>query len=365
MKNPKRRSVGVYLDGIRFTHLRSFARQAQEHPFSHLLFPEVTSVDPMTAATVCVQETRSIHVMPAIAGIWSRSPVNMALAAASNHDLAGERFELGLGLQGSSYVDQWHGRRFRRPVTAMREYVTILRRILSGGSTTYEGEVFRVRDFQLEVLAPAEVSIFVAAVGPQMVQLAGEIADGVFGYFYSPAYVREVVMPNLRKGLERAGRRREDVEVAAGIPAVITPDDRGVEDVKGQVLMFATAGAESNYYREALRREGFTEQLEALQQRVEEGEMEAALEAIPDEMANAATVGGSVDRALDRIRSYHEAGIDLVALNPSVPGGYYPLHEGHFPEGVEPPALRMDAYRTVVGDTINLLGPELRSLYGS
>src|SRR5438477_193671 len=83
--------------------------------------------------------------------------------------------------------------------------------------------------------APRADRIYVAAIGPQMLQLAGEVADGLLGYFYSAAYVRDVVVPNLRKGAERAGRSLEEIDVASGFPAIVTGDEGGLQQIKGQV----------------------------------------------------------------------------------------------------------------------------------
>src|SRR5919204_647911 len=124
------------------------------------------------------------------AGIWSRSPVTMALQAATLNELAAGRLILGLGLQARGYVEGWHGQRYERPVRAMREYLTILRRILAGESVTFAGEVFSVRSFQLTMQPPERpLRIYTAAIGPQMLRLAGELADGVLGYCWSLEYL--------------------------------------------------------------------------------------------------------------------------------------------------------------------------------
>ncbi len=162
------------------------------------------------------------------------------------------RLILGLGPQASGYVEGWHGQRYERPVRALREYITILRRILSGERVTYEGEIFSVRGFQLNMAPPERpVRIYTSAIGPQMCRLAGEIADGVIGYCYSVPYVRDVVIPNLRIGAERAGRTLDGFDVACGFPTIVTPDDSGVEQIRGQVMMFATATQSSRGYAQS------------------------------------------------------------------------------------------------------------------
>ena len=150
--------------------------------------------------------------------------MTMALQAATLHQLSGERLLLGLGVQARGYVSGWHGQEYRKPVTAMREFVTILRRILSGERVTFEGDVFSVKNFQLQMEPPeAPPRIYIAANGPKMIQLAGELADGMLGYFHSVDYVRDVVMPNLREGAGGRAATSAEIDVTAGFPSVVTP----------------------------------------------------------------------------------------------------------------------------------------------
>src|SRR3989441_1022930 len=95
---------------------------------------------------------------------------------------------------------------------------------------TFEGEIFSVRNFQLMMQPPERpVRIYMAAIGPQMCRLAGELADGIFGYCYSVEYLENVVLPNLRTGAERGGRSLDDIDVTCGFPTSVTQDAHGVE----------------------------------------------------------------------------------------------------------------------------------------
>ena len=110
----------------------------------------------------------------------------------------------------------------------MREYVTILRRILSGENVTLRGRDLLGPDFQLLMQPPERPArIYMAAIGPQMMRLAGELADGILGYCYSAEYVRDTCCRNLRAGAERAGRSLDGFDVACGFPTIVTPDERG------------------------------------------------------------------------------------------------------------------------------------------
>ena len=143
--------------------------------------------------------------------------------------------------------------------------------------------------------------------------------------------------------------------LAVGLPAVVTRDDSGLEKVKGQVLMFATAGQSSPYYAESIRQAGFADELERIQDLVAHGDMKGALRVVSDEMADAFTLAGTADRIRRRMKQYQAEGAAMV-VNPSPPNVYFPLYQGHFPQGAEMPQFSFPEYLNVISDTIELLG---------
>lgn len=334
-----------------------YGARAEESGFRAAWFPEITFGDAFGPATAAATRTSRIDVATGVVGIWSRSPVTLALQAATLNDLSGGRLILGLGVQARGYVEGWHGRTYERPVRAMREFVAALRLILSGEPATYEGEIFRVRNFQLTMQPPERpVRVYVAAIGPQMLRLAGEIADGVIGYCYTAAYVRDVVLPNLRAGAERAGRSVEEIELACGYPSLVTEDPAALEQVKGQVVMFATAGGSSPHYADSFAAAGFGDDTGAVQERVSAGDLPGALATVSDAFADAVTVAGTAADVRRRHDELRAAGLDVVCLNPAPPGGCFPLYEGHFPEGLRLPEFSFPAYVAGIDDTLRLLG---------
>ena len=260
-------------------------------------------------------------------------------------------------MQARGYVRSWHGQEYEKPVTAMREALTILRSMLAREWTTYDGEVFSVRGFHLDIEPPQRpAKIYVAANGPRMLQLAGELADGMIGYFHSVEYVREVVVPNLRIGAERVGRSLDGFDVTVGLPSVVTRDDSGIELAKGQVMMFATALDSAPAYRDSIEAAGFGEDAEKIRERVRAADPEGALALVSDEMADAMTLSGSLDHVAGRIEAYRAAGLTGVMLNPSPPGGWFPLYEGHFPDAMlaKMPPFDFPGFLGVLDSTLDL-----------
>jgi alkanesulfonate monooxygenase SsuD/methylene tetrahydromethanopterin reductase-like flavin-dependent oxidoreductase (luciferase family) len=353
--------LGLFLTALPAPLAIDFAVRAENAGFRSAWFPEITFADSFGPATAASQKTKRIGIATGVVGVWSRSPVTMALQAATLHQLSGGRLLLGLGVQARGYVEGWHGQRYHKPIEAMRDFVAILRGAFGGELVTHEGEVFSVRNFHLDVeLPPEPLKIYIAANGPRMMELAGEIADGTVGWYQSLEYVREVAMPALRRGAERAGRTLDDFDATVGFPAVITRDDSGLQLAKGQAMMYATALGSAPAYLESARAAGFGDVAEAVGERVRAGDLRGAVALVPDEMADAMLMAGSVDRVRSRIAQYFAAGLTGVQLLPSPPGGYYPLYEGHFPAEslAQLPDFDFPGLLAGFGDAIDLLAAD-------
>jgi alkanesulfonate monooxygenase SsuD/methylene tetrahydromethanopterin reductase-like flavin-dependent oxidoreductase (luciferase family) len=349
--------LGVYLQALPIDLAVDFAVQAEHADFEKVWLSEITFGDAFVPAAAIACRTERIGIATGIVGLWARSPVSTAMSAANLHRLSRGRFVLGVGLQSRTYVANWHGTTYERPLQAVREYLTLMRSLVDGEPTTLEGEIFRVQGFQL-MMQPAEtrLPLYLAGIAPRMAQLAGELADGILGYFYSEGYLRDVVMPNVRIGAERAGRSLDGFDVAVGFPSVVTRDESGIEKAKGQVVMFATATKSSPAYETSVELAGFEAEMHEIQERVGAGDMAGAIAAVPDEMADALTLSGSADHVRERVAAYRAAGATTVVLNPSAPHAYFPLYEGHFPDGVVPPEFDFPAYLDVIETTIATLG---------
>lgn len=346
-------ALGLYLQALPPTLAVELGERAENAGFDSAWFSEITFGDAFVPATAVAMRTQRITLATGIAGIWARSLVTTAMTAATLHALSGERLVLGLGLQSRTYVDNWHGSHYRRPLQAMREAVTILRRILDGEVVTFEGEIFHVQGFQLQMEPPKKrVPIYVAAIGEKAIEVAGEVADGLLGYFYSLPYIEQVVLPALERGAARAGRDLDGFDVACGFPAIVGPE--GVEQDKGQVVMFATAIKSAPAYQRSIALAGFERELRAIQARVAEGDPIGAMGLVPDEMSDALTISGPPAHVRERIAAYHAAGLTTVVLNPSVPGGLFPLYEGHFPEGSPLPDFDFPGLLQVIDRTIEM-----------
>jgi alkanesulfonate monooxygenase SsuD/methylene tetrahydromethanopterin reductase-like flavin-dependent oxidoreductase (luciferase family) len=346
-------ALGLYLQALPPPLAVELGERAEGAGFDSVWFSEITFGDAFVPATAVALRTERIALATGIVGIWARSLVTTAMTAATLQALSGGRLVLGLGLQSRTYVDNWHGAHYRRPLQAMREAVTILRRMLDGEVVSHEAEIFRVQGFQLQMPPPERrIPIYVAAIGEKAIEVAGEVGDGLLGYFYSLPYVERVVLPALARGAARAGRTLDGFDIACGFPAVVGSD--GIAENKGQVVMFATAVKSAPAYQRSIAIAGFERELRAIQDRVAKGDPIGAMEDVPDEMADALTISGPADHVRERIAAYQAAGLSTVVLNPSVPGGLFPLYEGHFPEGSPLPDFDFPGLLGVIDRTIEM-----------
>ena len=234
--------------------------------------------------------------------IYPRHPVAMAQAASTLNEVSGGRFRLGIGVSHKNAMEAMLGLRLVEPLAIMREYVAVLRGALGAGSE-FEGRHYRVRWSLALPKRPPAPPIYLAALGPKMCELAGEIADGAILWLTSPDYVRDVARPAIERGRRRAGKTLQGFEVVAAVPLAVT-DDR-----TAAVAAFRTELARYvalPFYRAMMEASGLGE---ALRTADRDG-------AVPAVMAEA--LGGIGDAATARkfVEAYRRAGVTLPAVRP-------------------------------------------------
>jgi alkanesulfonate monooxygenase SsuD/methylene tetrahydromethanopterin reductase-like flavin-dependent oxidoreductase (luciferase family) len=201
------------------------ARLADELGYDSINFSHIAARDSFTMAAALAVATDRVALGTSVAPIYHRSPASMAQTAATLDDISGGRFRLGLGVGHRVTMGGWHGQEIGKPTVEMREYIAIVRAILAGEpppagrrwSSNFAFMGFRPRP---------DIPIYQAALSPAMLRLAGEIADGVLLWATPSDYVRDVVVPEVTKGRERAGKPLDGFEILAAVPSAV--DDRAM-----------------------------------------------------------------------------------------------------------------------------------------
>jgi probable F420-dependent oxidoreductase len=185
-----------------------------------------TNGNPFLAAAQAAQGTSRIRVATSIALAFPRTPMDVAYTAWDLQALSGGRFALGLGSQVRAHVERRYGALWSHPARRMREFVLALGAIWdaweSAEELDFRGEFYSHTlmppNFRPEPTGHPRPPVLLAAVRERMTEVAGEVADGFLGHaFCSERVLREVTMPALGRGIERGGRRREDLEVTASV----------------------------------------------------------------------------------------------------------------------------------------------------
>ncbi len=246
--------------------------------------------------------TTKIGLGNGVVPIYPRHPVAMAQAALTLAELTRERFRLGIGVSHRSSMEAMLGVALESPLDVMREYVAVLRGALGAG-TAFEGTHFRVRWSMGVPVRPPAPPVLLAALSPRMLELAGEIADGAVLWLTPPAYVREVAVPALARGRERAGKSLDGFEIVAAVPLAITHDRTAALAAFRAEL---TRYLQQPFYRAMLERAGFGEALAAFDQ---DGQT-------PTELAEALGAVGEADAAHVYVQAYRDAGVTVPAVRP-------------------------------------------------
>ncbi len=286
------------------------------------------------AATVLAwigARTTRINLGAGVFQIPGRTPAMTTMTAASLDSLSGGRFRLGLGVSGPQVSEGWHGVPFAAPLGRTREYVEIVRMGLARRPVAHEGKHFTLplpdsagKSLRLTVSAPQprrSVPIYLAAVGPKNLELAGEIGDGWLGVFSSPDYLHEQ-----REAIERGRARRTPTESDAPafemdttVPVVVGEDlERCAAAVAPYAALYVggMGSREHNFYNQLAGRMGYAEEAKEIQDLYLDKQWRAAAAAVPTQFVDDTSLIGPPARLQERMQRYADAGVTTLTLAP-------------------------------------------------
>jgi len=255
--------------------------------------------------------TRRIHLGTGILPVFSRPPALTAMALATLDDLAGGRVLFGIGAGHPAITQRGYGRPFTRPVRAIREYVEILRLVMSGDPVRYAGEIFRVEEFALESTPARQVPVFIAALRGRMLQLAGAIGDGVLLNWMTPDHAGTCAGA-VRGAARAAGRPEGSVTVACFVRACVTDE---MEEARRVLRRLIAAYAALDAYAHMFAESGFAAEAQAIRE-AWAGGVDAAAAAVGDRMTDALGLIGTAAHCRAGLARFTAAGIDLPVIYP-------------------------------------------------
>jgi alkanesulfonate monooxygenase SsuD/methylene tetrahydromethanopterin reductase-like flavin-dependent oxidoreductase (luciferase family) len=283
---------------------------AESLGYDSVFTTHIAGRESLTVLTAYALQTERIRVGTGVVPIYTRTPATMAQTAATIDEISHGRLLLGLGVSHRVVVEGWHGQTIDQPVSEMRDYVSIVRAILRGEDPP-AGEKWRT-SFRLAGLPTRpEVPIFIAALSPAMLRLAGEIGDGVMLWLCNPNYIRDVVVPEVRAGRERAGKGLEGFEIVAAVPGAATGDVAGAHDaIRSELVTYFGLP----FYRAMLERSGFDADIAAFD--AAGGQFEDMRAAVSEEFLDVLTAVGDEDSVRAGIARYRDAGVTMPCIGP-------------------------------------------------
>lgn len=302
----------------------ALAREADACGYSVVWAAEAYGSDAATVLAWVAAQTDSIDVGSAIFQIPGRTPANTAMTAATLDTLSGGRFRLGLGVSGPQVSEGWHGVRFDKPLARTREYVAIVRKALARERLTYEGEFFTLplpdgpgKALTLTVHPVRErIPIYLAAVGPRNLELAGEIADGWLAIFFDPDHPEES-LAHIRAGRAKAGLSMDGFDVVPTVPVIVGDDiEACAEPVRAYCALYigGMGSREKNFYNALAVRMGFGDAAAEIQDRYLAKDYVGAAAAVPLDFIQRTSLIGPPDVIAERMKAYAAAGVTTLTI---------------------------------------------------
>jgi probable F420-dependent oxidoreductase len=298
------------------------AGKAEEFGFDCFWVNE-TKHDPFVLLALAAQSTKKIELGTSIALAFTRSPTTLAYTAWDLQSLSRGRLLLGLGSQVKGHIERRFGMKWESPASKMKDYVRALRAVWrswqGGEKLDFDGRFFKL-DLMTPFFSPGPIDnpaipIYLAGVNQGMCRVAGMVADGLHVHpLHTIRYMRDVIVPAVREGNVKAGRKNEEVAVAASVFAAVGETRRELENVReayrGQVAFYAS----TRTYRKVMELHGWGDVCDRLHELSAKGEWQKMASVVGDDVLSEFVVEGTWSEIGRTIENRYEGLADRVRL---------------------------------------------------
>jgi len=288
------------------------ARAARAKGFEELWLAEVAGGDAYAVAGALAVGVPGMRIGTAVLPAQTRTPMVHAMAGMTLSQLTDGNFIMGLGLSSPNIVRDWGGQPYDKPLTRMREHVTVLRKMLDGEKVDFEGKTLSVKRFKLGGACKGTVPIYLGALNEKMLNMTGELCDGVVLNM-----VPERALPQLlgavRAGAEAAGKDPAKLEVVCRLHVVLVDDEAMGRNLVRNV--FGAYAATPGYNR-CFEWIGFEKEAKQIREAFAKGDRGGVAAGMSDALCDAMAVVGNAATIRARVRAYAEQGIDVCIINP-------------------------------------------------
>ena len=302
--------------------------EAERLGYDSVWTAEAYGSDAATILGWLAHATSRIKLGSAIFQMPGRSAAMTAMTAATLDQLSDGRMLLGIGTSGPQVAEGWHGQRFARQLQRTREYVDVVRMALARERVVYDGETLQLplpdgpgKALKLTIAPVQErIPIYIAAIGPKNTALTAEIADGWLPTLFSPEHVSEF-RPLLEEGFARAGGGKgfDDFEIVPTVTAMVSEDRESARDAMRHYVALYVGGMGSrkqNFYNALVRRYGYEEAADTVQELYLAGRKDEAAASLPGELIDKLCLVGTRDFVRERIAVYRDAGVGTLMIAP-------------------------------------------------
>ena len=270
--------------------------------------PETWGMENFSIQSAISQRVSNSKIGSSIINIYSRTPAAIAMGAVSVDTISNGRFVLGLGTSSVPIVENFHGYKFEKPLTRMREYVEIIRLITSGKKIEYTGKIFNLKNFSLLIKPKrTKIPIYLAAVNKKMVNLAWEIADGVIFYLRPIDELKNTIT-------KMHAKKKIDVSCQI-ITCVSTDSEKAIDRAKKTLAFYISVG---KIYREFLAENGFQNETKNIFEEYKKTGLKNNFQLVTQKMLNSLTICGNKTECKKQLDKFRQTGINLpiIQFNP-------------------------------------------------
>ena len=249
-----------------------------------------------------------------ITTVYSRTPALIAQTIAALDEISEGRVILGLGTSGPLVIENWHGVSFDRPLRRTREYIEIVRLILSGARVNYQGEIFQLKGFRLPFTpVRSGVPIYIASLGPQNLRLTGELADGWLPIYLDPIHLHNF-QRHIEGGAKKAGRGLDAIDIAPYILSCVSEDVEAARRLVQAHLAYYIGGM-GTFYANLIARYGFEDEVKRIREAWGTGDRQTAANQVTDAMVAHMAICGSPREGRSQLERYRAAGVTLPIVS--------------------------------------------------
>ena len=314
--------LGLWL-GYEGKHVQlpiALIKEAEAAGYDSVWVAEAYGSDAVSISAWILANTDKINVGTAIMQMPARTPAMAAMTAMTLSQLSGNRFKIGLGASGPQVVEGWHGVPYGKPVTRLREYITIMRKIMARDEpVSFAGEMYQLpwqgegatglgKPLKSILAATPDIPIYSASFTPNGLAASAEVADGVFPIWLSPEKT-DLLEEHLQKGFAKRtdNKTRSEFDVAPPIYISIGHDlAQCRQPVKEHLALYigGMGAREKNFYNDYTKRMGYEEEAVKIQDLYLAGNKAEAAATVPDELVDEISLVGPLERITERAEAW-------------------------------------------------------------